>query len=86
MVNNGYVKPLVLLGAMSVYGESTAINLYSGGSEGQGFYPDTFTVFMLNSGYTLSGFRVYQSNASSHTQDGYWIRVFNTSDFGVVLK
>ena len=86
MVNNGYVKPLVLLGAMSVYGESTAINLYSGGSEGQGFYPDTFTVFMLNSGYTLSGFRIYQSNASVHTQDGYWIRVFNTSDFGVVLK
>ena len=27
-----------------------------------------------------------QSNASVHTQDGYWIRVFNTSDFGVVLK
>ena len=87
MVNNGYIEPLVLYGAFAVYSDSVAINLYTGGSEGSGFYPDTFVLMTLKSGYTLRGFQAYQSSGSNTgTGDGYYMRVIDPNYMRVVLK
>ena len=85
LVDNGYIEPLVLYGAADVYSNSVAINLYDGGSQGAGNYPDTFVLMTLKSGYNLRGFQVYQSVARSNN-DGYYVRVIDPNWFRVVLK
>ena len=87
MVNKGYIKKLVLLGGHGLKDQTSAVNLYSAGSDGGGDWPDDFMIFMLNSGYRLQGFQVWQSKDTNDSyQDGFYIRTTPTSNFRVVLK
>ena len=85
LVDNGYVYPLVLYGAFAVGNYSVALNLYNGGSQGNGFYPDTFVLMTVKSGVTIDGFSADQS-VNSRGGDGFYIRVIDPNYFRVVLK
>ena len=85
MVDNEYIKPLVLYGGFGYTNVSAALNWYTGGTVSDGYYPDVSVLMMLNEGYALQGFQVTTSLASANG-DGYYVITTPTSNFRIVLK
>ena len=94
MVNNNYIKPLVILDGMEL---ANTLNLYNGGATDVNGYPNVVIMFMTNPNYNISGFSLYSSidfsinynNGNGNyitVNDGYYLRYTNISNWRMTYE
>lgn len=87
-VNNGLIKPLVLLTSQSwssPYIWGNLFNMYTGGATNLSTYPVCNITFMTNGTNSIDGFNLYANKAFNTTYDGYWVYKTDINNFRMTI-